>query len=43
LRVQQLLPSTGQVTFDIPPQPAGKVLRYSCSMGCSTGQIVFDP
>jgi len=42
LRVEELLPSTGKFTVEIPPQPAGKVLRYSCSMGMYTGQIVFD-
>ncbi len=42
LRVEELLPSTGEFTVEIPPQPAGKVLRYSCSMGMYTGQIVFD-
>ncbi|MBN2393176.1 MAG: sulfite exporter TauE/SafE family protein [Anaerolineae bacterium] len=42
LRVQQLLTDTGDVTIEVPPQPAGKVLRYSCSMGMYTGQIIFD-
>ncbi len=42
LRVEQLLPSTGEFTVEIPPQPVGKVLRYSCSMGMYTGQIVFE-
>lgn len=42
LRIEQMLPVTGEVTFEIPPQPAGKVLRYSCSMGMYTGEIVFD-
>ncbi len=42
LRVEQLLPVTGEVTVEIPPQPAGRVLRYSCTMGCNAAQIVFD-
>lgn len=42
LRIEQMLPTTGAVTLEIPPQPAGKVLRYSCSMGMYTGEIVFD-
>jgi len=42
LRVEQILPATGEVTIEVPPQPAGKVLRYSCSMGMYSGQIVFD-
>jgi uncharacterized protein len=42
LRVQTILPETGEFTVDIPPQPAGRVLNYSCSMGMYTGQIVFD-
>ncbi len=42
LRVEELLPSTGEFTVEIPPQPTGKVLRYSCSMGMYTGQIIFD-
>ncbi len=42
LNVEQLLPSTGEFTVEVPPQPAGKVLRYSCSMGMYSGQIVFD-
>ncbi len=42
LRVEQILPDTGEVVIEVPPQPAGKVLRYSCSMGMYSGQIVFD-
>ena len=42
LRVEQILPATGEVTIEVPSQPAGKVLRYSCSMGMYTGEIVFD-
>jgi uncharacterized protein len=37
-----LLPTTGEETVEIPPQEPGSVLRYTCSMGMYTGQIVFD-
>ena len=37
-----LLPATGRVSVEIPPQEAGSVLRFTCSMGMYTGQIVFD-
>jgi uncharacterized protein len=37
-----LLPKTGQESIEIPPQEPGSVLRYTCSMGMYTGQIVFD-
>jgi hypothetical protein len=37
-----LLPTTGQETVEIPPQEPGSVLRYTCSMGMYTGQIVFE-
>ena len=42
LRVQKVLPSTGTVVFDIPAQPKGKAIRFSCSMGMYTGQIIFN-
>ena len=42
LAVEQLLPSTGQVAITIPAQEAGTVMRFTCSMGMYTGQIVFD-
>jgi sulfite exporter TauE/SafE len=38
----QLLPETGTVTVDIPPQPAGTRIRFTCSMGMYTGVIVFE-
>jgi sulfite exporter TauE/SafE len=43
LKYYELLPETGQVNLDIPPQPAGTVMRFTCSMGMYTGQIVFEP
>jgi sulfite exporter TauE/SafE len=42
LKYYQLLPETGRVTVDIPAQQAGTVLRYTCSMGMYTGQLVFE-
>jgi uncharacterized protein len=42
LNVQQLLPESGTVTIDIPPQAAGSKLFYSCSMGMYSGVIEFE-
>jgi sulfite exporter TauE/SafE len=42
LGVETLLPETGTVPISIPSQPAGTVLRFTCSMGMYTGQIVFQ-
>ena len=42
LNYQQVLPTTGKVSINIPSQAAGTVMRYSCSMGMYTGQFVFD-
>lgn len=41
LNVEVLLPESGATPIEIPPQAAGSVLRFSCSMGMYTGQIVF--
>lgn len=38
----QLLPETGRVTVEISPQTPGTVMRFTCSMGMYTGQIVFE-
>ena len=38
----QLLPKNGVTTTELPPQEAGSILRFTCSMGMYTGQIVFD-
>jgi len=40
LRVEEMLPETGTVMIDIPPQPAGSKLFYSCSMGMYSGTLV---
>jgi len=42
LGVEALLPQTGTVPISIPPQDAGTVLRFTCSMGMYTGEIVFN-
>ena len=42
LNVEQLLPENGTVPISIPAQPAGTVMRFTCSMGMYTGEIVFD-
>lgn len=42
LKYYALLPETGRVVVEIPPQPAGTVMRFTCSMGMYTGQIVFE-
>ncbi len=36
-----LLPVTGAETVQIPPQPAGTTMRFTCSMGMYTGLIEF--
>jgi len=42
LGIQGELPATGTVMIDVPAQPAGSKLFYSCSMGMYSGVIVFD-
>ena len=42
LGMEKLLPQTGTETISIPAQIAGTVMRFSCSMGMYTGEIVFD-
>jgi sulfite exporter TauE/SafE len=42
LKIEKMLPETGTVLIDIPPQRAGSKLFYSCSMGMYSGVIVFD-
>jgi sulfite exporter TauE/SafE len=42
LGVEEILPRTGTVSVNIPPQEAGSTLRYSCSMGMYDGEIVFE-
>jgi sulfite exporter TauE/SafE len=42
LNFYQLLPDTGTVTVDIPAQPAGTKMFFTCSMGMYTGTIIFE-
>lgn len=42
IKYYQLLPDTGRTTVKIPPQAPGTVMRFTCSMGMYTGQIVFE-
>ena len=42
LNYYQLLPDTGTVQVDIPAQPAGTRLFFTCSMGMYTGTIIFE-
>jgi uncharacterized protein len=42
LNFYQLLPDTGTVQVDIPPQPAGTRMFFTCSMGMYTGMIIFE-
>jgi uncharacterized protein len=41
LNMEKLLPKTGTEVLNLPPQPAGSVLYFSCSMGMYGGQIAF--
>jgi uncharacterized protein len=41
LNMEKLLPQTGTEVLNLPPQPAGSVLYFSCSMGMYSGQITF--
>ena len=38
----ELLPDTGKVVVDIPPQASGTRMSFTCSMGMYTGMIVFE-
>ncbi len=42
LRYQKVLNQTGREILSIPAQAKGTVIRYSCSMGMYTGQLIFD-
>jgi len=42
LNVYQLLPDTGTVQVNIPAQPSGTRMFFTCSMGMYTGMIVFE-
>jgi sulfite exporter TauE/SafE len=42
LNFYQLLPDTGTVQVDIPAQPSGTKMFFTCSMGMYTGMIIFE-
>jgi len=42
LNVYKLLPDTGTIQVDIPAQPSGTRMFFTCSMGMYTGMIVFE-
>jgi len=42
LAVETVLPETGTVPIEIPPQKAGYQMFFTCSMGMYTGVIVFQ-
>lgn len=42
LNFYQLLPATGTVEVNLPPQKAGTKIPFTCSMGMYTGVIVFE-
>jgi sulfite exporter TauE/SafE len=42
LNYYSLLPETGRELVEIPPQEAGTIMRFTCSMGMYTGQIQFE-
>lgn len=42
LNYAKILPTSGRVKFEIPPQPKGTILGYTCSMGMYPSQLVFD-
>jgi uncharacterized protein len=41
LKIQEILEETGTKTINIPPQKPG-FLKFTCSMGMYTGNILFD-
>lgn len=42
LKYYVLLPVSGTETMQIPPQPAGTTIRFTCSMGMYSGLITFE-
>jgi len=42
LNISEMLTQTGIKSVQIPAQPAGKKLSFTCSMGMYTGEIVFN-
>ena len=42
LGIEKMLPESGTVMIDLPPQEPGTRLFYSCSMGMYSGVILFE-
>ncbi len=42
LGVETYLAESGRETFEVPPMAPGAVLRFSCSAGIYTGEIIFE-
>lgn len=42
LDLLEVLENTGERVIEIPPQPAGTVMPFMCSMGMFTGQMIFE-
>jgi sulfite exporter TauE/SafE len=42
IKYYALLPATGVETVSIPAQAPGTIMRFTCSMGMYTGQIIFE-
>lgn len=42
LNISELLDQTGTKSVQIPAQPTGKKIAFTCSMGMYTGEIVFN-
>ncbi len=42
LNIGVILPETGEETITIPPQSSGTKIKFSCSMGMYTGEIIFS-
>jgi len=42
LNLSKLLPANGETVLEIPAQPAGTSLEFTCSMGMYTGVIHFQ-
>lgn len=42
LNVYELLPDTGTVQVNLPPQKSGTKMNFTCSMGMYTGVILFE-
>lgn len=41
LKIERALPESGQTNVQLPPQPAGRRISFTCGMGMYTGWITF--